>query len=64
MEKSYEKSVKRLDEITALLENGTLSIDESLKVFSEATEILSECTKYLDNAEQKIMKLVSGEENE
>ncbi len=54
MEQSYEKSVIRLEEITALLEDGKLSIDESLKLFSEATEILSNCTKYLDSAEQKI----------
>ena len=50
MEQNYEKSIKRLEEITALLEDGKLSIDESLKLFSEATEILSKCTKYLDSA--------------
>ena len=47
--------------IIALLEDGKLSIDESLKLFSEATEILSKCTKYLDSAEQKISSLIKGE---
>lgn len=61
MEQNYEKSVIRLEEITALLEDGKLSIDESLKLFSEATEILSNCTKYLDSAEQKISSLIKGE---
>ena len=61
MEQSYELSIKRLEEITALLEDGKLSIDESLKLFSETTEILSKCTKYLDSAEQKITTLIKGE---
>ncbi|MBO7179079.1 MAG: exodeoxyribonuclease VII small subunit [Clostridia bacterium] len=61
MEQNYELSIKRLEEITALLEAGKLSIDESLKLFSEATEILSNCTKYLDSAEQKITSLIKGE---
>jgi len=61
MEQNYEKSIKRLEEITTLLEDGKLSIDESLVLFSEATEILSKCTKYLDSAEQKISSLIKGE---
>lgn len=61
MEQNYESSIKRLEEITALLEDGKLPIDESLKLFSEATEILSSCTKYLDSAEQKITTLIKGE---
>ena len=61
MEQNYEKSIKRLEEITTLLEDGKLSIDESLKLFSEATTIISECTKYLDSAEQKISTLIKGE---
>jgi exodeoxyribonuclease VII small subunit len=44
-----------------LLEEGELSIDESLKLFSEGTEILGNCTKYLDSAEQKISALIKGE---
>ena len=61
MEQNYEVSIKRLEEITTLLEDGKLSIDESLKLFSEATAIISECTKYLDSAEQKISTLIKGE---
>jgi exodeoxyribonuclease VII small subunit len=61
MEQNYEVSVKRLEEITTLLEDGKLSIDESLKLFSEATTIIADCTKYLDSAEQKISSLIKGE---
>ena len=61
MEQNYEVSIKRLEEITILLEDGKLSIDESLKLFSEATSITGECTKYLDSAEQKISSLIKGE---
>ena len=61
MEQNYEVSIKRLEEITTFLEDGKLSIDESLKLFSEATLIIGECTKYLDSAEQKISSLIKGE---
>jgi exodeoxyribonuclease VII small subunit len=61
MEQNYEVSVKRLEEITTLLEDGKRSIDESLKLFSEATTIIADCTKYLDSAEQKISSLIKGE---
>ena len=61
MEQNYEVSVKRLEEITTLLEDGKLSIDESLKLFSEATTIIADCTKYLDSAEQNISSLIKGE---
>lgn len=57
MEQNYESSIKRLEEITNLLESGKPSIEESLTLFSEATKILGDCTKYLDNAEQKISTL-------
>ena len=64
MEQNYEVLIKRLEEITALLEDGKLSIDESLKLFSEATSIIGDCTKFLDSAEQKITTLIKGEWNE
>ncbi|MDO4398164.1 MAG: exodeoxyribonuclease VII small subunit [Oscillospiraceae bacterium] len=60
MKKSFEESLKRLEEITALLENGGIELKESLELFSEGTELISECEKYLDEAELKIKKLFNG----
>ena len=34
--------------------------DRDLELFSEGTELISECEKYLDDAELKIKKLFNG----
>lgn len=63
MENSYEKSLKRLEEIVAILEEGGQPLEETLELFSEGTALLNTCAKYLDNAEQKIVTLMNGEKN-
>lgn len=64
MEQNYEKSLKRLEEIVALLEEGGQPLEKTLELFSEGTSLISVCGKYLDEAEQKITKLLdSGEKD-
>ena len=58
MEKiNYEKSLTRLEEITAILEKGEVSLDEMIKRYSEGTQIASVCTKALSEAQAKITTL-------
>jgi len=58
MEKiNYEKSLTRLEEITAILEKGEVSLDEMIKLYSEGTQIASACTKALSEAQAKITTL-------
>lgn len=64
MEQSYEKSLQRLEEIIALLEEGGQPLEKTLELFSEGTALLSSCGKYLDKAEQKITQLLeNGDKN-
>lgn len=63
MELNYEKSLKRLEEIVAILEEGGQTLEKTLELFSEGTALLNFCSKYLDNAEQKIITLMNGEKN-
>ncbi len=63
MEQNYEKSLKRLEEIVAVLEDGGQPLEKTLELFSEGTALLNSCAKYLDNAEQKIITLMNGEKN-
>ena len=58
MEQSYEQSLKRLEEIVALLEEGGQPLEKTLELFSEGTALISSCSKYLDDKEQKITKLL------
>lgn len=55
--KSYEDSVKRLEDIVCALERGDASLDESLKLFEEGTKLVTFCNEYLDKAQAKIKEL-------
>ncbi len=57
---SFEDSLSRLDEIVRHLEKGDLSLSESLTLYEEGTALISSCSKMLDEAEQKIVKLKKG----
>ncbi|MBP5272823.1 MAG: exodeoxyribonuclease VII small subunit [Clostridia bacterium] len=61
---TYEEAMTRLEKIVSMLENDTLSLDESLKLFEEGTNLARFCNKTLDEAELKITKLNSGDEAE
>ena len=57
---SFEESVARLDEIVKHLENGDMPLSESLSMFEEGTKLISACSRLLDEAEQKVVKLKKG----
>lgn len=61
---TYEQAVARLSKITASLEDGSLSLDESLKLFEEASSLVVFCNSCLDKAEQKIVELSGKGEND
>ena len=62
--KSFEESMKRLEEIVAQLERGEAGLDQSLKLFEEGTQLAAGCTKMLDEAEQKVCLLLDGDSQE
>ncbi len=57
---SFEESLARLDEIVRHLEKGDLPLSESLALFEEGTALMSSCSKLLDEAEQKVVRLRKG----
>ena len=57
---SFEQSVDRLQEIVAALEKGDAPLADSLKLFEEGTKLVSSCTAMLEQAEQKVVKLVKS----
>lgn len=63
-EMSFEASLKRLDEIVNHLEKGDLPLSESLSLFEEGTGLLSSCSRMLDEAEQKVVRLRKGADRE
>ncbi|HOJ32888.1 MAG TPA: exodeoxyribonuclease VII small subunit [Candidatus Hydrogenedentes bacterium] len=51
---SFEKDLERLEKIVEALEQGDLSLDESLKRFEEGIKLAKRCEKALTEAEKKI----------
>lgn len=61
---SFEQSLERLEDIVRHLEKGDLPLGDSLKLFEEGTALLTSCSKMLDEAEQKVVKLKKGPDRE
>ena len=57
---SFEEALVRLEEIVRRLENGDLPLSDSLSLYEEGTALIKTCTKMLDQAEQKVVKLKRG----
>ncbi len=60
---SFETKMKRLEEIVNEVENSTLSLEDSMKLYEEGTKLIRELQLSLDNAETKI-KEYSTKSNE
>lgn len=61
MKKNYETSMTRLEEIVLKLEDGKLSLEESIKLFEEGASLANYCHTCLVNAEQKIVELTKSD---
>ncbi len=61
MEMSFEDKLQELEKIVEKLENGQLSLDESLGLFEKGIKLVRECDTNLKCARQKVEKLI--EEN-
>ena len=57
-ELSFEESLERLETIVKELESGNAKLDESIKKYTEAMELASNCSKTLDNATQTVNKIL------
>ena len=61
---SFETAFARLEEILEKMNSETVSLDESLKLYEEADELISQCNKKLIFAEQKIEQLIKKRNGE
>ena len=58
--KTFEEQLRRLEEIVSALERGDAQLADSLAQFEEGTKLVASCSKELDQAEQKVVKLMKG----
>jgi exodeoxyribonuclease VII small subunit len=64
MEKSFEASLSELDRIVRQLEDGDLTLEESLKLFEDGVRLSRECRARLDEAERRIEVLLTDQKGE
>jgi len=59
---NFEQALSRLEEIVNELEEGHLSLENSLKLFEEGIAVTRICERHLADAEQRLTILTSDEQ--
>ena len=60
---SFEETIKELEKIATELENGDLSLEDSVSKYEEGMKLSKQCNDLLENAEKRITILLKdGEE--
>ena len=62
-EKKFEDKISDLEKIIEILENGEVSLDESIEKYTEAMKLVKECDAELKNIETKVNKIVADNGN-
>ena len=60
---TYEDAFDRLQKITELLENGNVSLDDSIKYYEQGILLKNFCEKKLRDAEMKIKNVLDKTKN-
>lgn len=55
--KNFESAIEELEKLIYSLEDGSLSLDESIKTYKKGMELAAFCTTALQKAEQEIYVL-------
>jgi exodeoxyribonuclease VII small subunit len=55
---NFESALEQLEELVASMEDGELSLEDSLKAFEKGVKLTRECQTALKNAEQKVQILL------
>jgi len=58
----FEKTLAELEKLVVNLEEGDLSLDESLSGFKQGIELTRQCQTVLDNAQQTVEQLINNDD--
>jgi len=61
---SFEAAHQRLEKILSIMNEGKISLEESLDLFEQAEALMRYCEDRLKTAEQRIDEIVKGKNNE
>lgn len=60
---SFESDLKRMEEITSLLKDEKTGLEESIKLYEEASSLSKKLSKTLRDIHRKIERVTSSEED-
>lgn len=63
MEKSFEDAMEELENIVKTLQNGELTLEQSMDQFKKGISLANVCNEKLKNAEESIKILVENLDN-
>ena len=55
----FEQALEDLEELVSAMEQGELSLEDSLQAFEKGIKLTRECQAALKNAEQKVQVLIN-----
>ena len=55
----FEKALEKLEELVSSMEEGDLTLEDSLEAFEKGIKLTRECQAALKEAEQKVQVLIS-----
>ena len=58
--KTFEQSMKQLEQIVVELESGELTLEQAIKKFEEGIELSKFCSQKLEETERKITLLMQN----
>jgi exodeoxyribonuclease VII small subunit len=59
---NFEEALETLEGLVQAMEDGELTLEESLKAFEQGIKLTRECQSALEKAEQKVQVLVSSDD--
>jgi exodeoxyribonuclease VII small subunit len=62
--KTFEQSMKQLEQIVQDLESGDLTLEKAIKKFEEGIQLSKFCSKKLEETEQKVSILLKDSNGE
>jgi exodeoxyribonuclease VII small subunit len=61
---TFEQAIEKLETLVDQIEEGKVSLEESIEKYAEGTTLIKHCRTILAQAEQKIQLLAKGDDNE
>jgi len=58
---TFEQALEKLEQIVTEIEEGKVSLEESIEKYAEGTRLIQQCRSILEAAEKKIQVLAKGQ---